>query len=136
MSEVSRSRFPQLRNAAILGGRVIGGRARLAVPSGWLEGMPGLIGLTIAATLCLIPGWLVFALYSQYGTAAPLAMMLGATFGRMAAAVAGALVVKHKCPDLDMMFFAMVLGAFYVLTLAVETRLLFKPQLRGASSDD
>lgn len=136
MPETIRTRFPQLWNAAILGGVVVAVWAILAIPSWWLQGMSGLIGLTVAATLCLIPGWLVFALYSQYGTAAPLTLLLGATFGRMAVVLAGALVAKREYPDLDMKFFAMVLGTFYVLALTVETRLLFKPPVRGTSSDD
>jgi hypothetical protein len=91
---------------------------------------------TIAAALCLIPGWLVFAFYSQYGTAAPLAVFLIATAGRMAAVLIGALAVKAVRPDLNMMAFALSLGAFYVLSLAIETKLLLKTPAERTSTDD
>jgi hypothetical protein len=107
----------------------------LAAPAWWLSGPKGLEGLTFAAALCLIPGWLVFAFHSQYGTAAPLGVMLVGTLGRMAVVLFGALAVKAVRPDLGLKSFALWLGAFYLLSLAIETKLLLKPPVRGASTD-
>lgn len=120
----------KLTVAALLLGLLFAG------PAWWFLGLKGLEGLAIAAALCLIPGWLVFALHSQYGTAAPLAVMLTGTLGRMVAVLCGALAVKAMRPDLDMKSFALFLGAFYVLALAIETKLLSKPPCRGTPSDD
>jgi hypothetical protein len=92
--------------------------------------------LTIAATLCLIPGWLVFVIHSQYGTAAPVAVFLIATAGRMAAVLIGALAVQSVRPDLDMKAFALFLGAFYVISLLIETKLLLTSPCRGTSTED
>ncbi len=136
MTEPSTGFGQALRRCLMLGLAALAGWLVLALPSWWFYGSSGLTGLTIAATLCLIPGWLVFLLYSHYGTAAPLAVMLVATLGRMAFVMVGALVVKHWWPDFDMLFFALALGTFYVLTLTIETRLLFLPQHRGVSTDD
>ena len=107
-----------------------------ALPVWLLRGEQGLFALTLAATLCLIPGWLVFAFHSQYRTAAPLAVSLTATVGRMIAVLAGALAVKAAWPDLDMTSFALLLGAFYVLSLATETKLLLTPPASGTSAED
>jgi hypothetical protein len=92
--------------------------------------------VTTAAALCLIPGWLVFIFHSQYGTAAPLAVFLIATAGRMAAVLVGALAVRSWRSDLDTKAFALALGAFYVLSLVIETKLLLKSQARSTSSED
>ncbi len=109
--------------------------ALLAAPAWWIAGRAGLEGLSLAAALCLIPGWLVFAIQSKYRTAAPLAAVLASTAGRMAAVLFGALAVKAVRPDLGMKSFGIWLGAFYVLALATETKLLLTPQARGTSSD-
>ena len=103
----------------------------------WLFGWRGIwFEATVAAALCLMPGWLVFAIFSQYGTAAPVAVFLIAMAGRMAAVMVGALAVKSAWPDLDMKAFALFLGAFYVLSLAIETKLLLKSPADGKSTDD
>ncbi|MGC1272434.1 MAG: hypothetical protein WBC44_01915 [Planctomycetaceae bacterium] len=125
-----------IRNGLKLGAAVVAGWLVLAGPAWWFDGLSGLEGLSIAAALCLIPGWLVFALHSQYGTAAPLAVLLTGTIGRMATVLIGALAVKAWRPDYDMTLFALFLGAFYVLTLAIETKLQSKPPCRGTPSDD
>ena len=99
------------------------------------SGPRGLEAVTWAAAVCLIPGWLVFALQGQYGTAAPLAALLFGVLGRMAVVLSAALAVKAVRPELEMKSFGLWLGAFYVLTLAVETKLLLTPPRRGTSDD-
>jgi len=125
-----------VRNGLVLTAGVLLLWLLIAWPAWRFLGPKGLEGLTFAAALCLIPGWLVFALNSQYGTAAPLAVFLTGTVGRMAAVLCGALAIKATRPDLDMKSFALFLGAFYVLALAIETKLLSKPPRRGTPSDD
>jgi len=125
-----------LKNALLLTACLLAGWAVVASLAWVLAGAAVWVETAIAATLCLIPGWLVFAFYSQYGTAAPLAVFLMATAGRMAAVVVGALAVKAVRPDLDMKAFALSLGAFYVLSLAIETKLLLKTPAERTSTDD
>ena len=112
------------------------GWALLALPAWWLTGRRGIEGLSLAAALCLIPGWLVFAIHSKYRTAAPLAALLASTAGRMAAVLFGALAVKALRPDLGMKSFGIWLGAFYVLALATETKLLLTPPVRGTTPEE
>lgn len=107
-----------------------------AVLASLLSSQDALAELTIAAALCLIPGWLVFVFHSQYRTAAPLAMFLMATAGRMAAVLIGALTVTAVRPDLDTKAFALALGAFYVLSLAIETKLLSTSPAGSTFTDD
>lgn len=90
----------------------------------------------IAALLCLVPGWLVFAFHSLYGTAAPTASLLVGMAGRMAAVLMGALAAKAIRPELDLKSFALWLGLFYLLSLAIETKLLLTPPFRGTPSED
>jgi hypothetical protein len=132
---VSSGRGNALRNGLKVTVVVVAGWLLLAWPAWWLAGPQGLEGLSLAAALCLIPGWLVFAIQSQYGTAAPLAALLAATAGRMAAVLLGALTVKALRPDLGMTSFGIWLGAFYVLALATETKLLLPPGRRTTSDE-
>lgn len=124
------------RNGLLLTVSLLAGWA-VVVSLAWV--IPGVMvwqEAALAAALCLIPGWLVFTFDSQYGTAAPLAVFLIATAGRMAAVLVGALAVKAARPDLDMKAFALSLGAFYVLSLAIETKLLLKSPAERTSTDD
>ncbi|MBA3314977.1 MAG: hypothetical protein M3552_13395 [Planctomycetota bacterium] len=125
-----------LKNAFLLTACLAVGWLVLAALA-WAASRPNVLTeLSIAATLCLIPGWLVFGIHSRYGTAAPLAVFLIATAGRMAAVLVGALAVQSARPDLDMKAFALFLGAFYVLSLAIETKLLLKSPAGSTSTDD
>src|SRR6476661_5067584 len=65
-----------------------------------ISGADGLLGVTIAAVLCLTPGWLVFIFQSLYGTAAPLGVVIVGSVIRMAVVLVGALVMKAARPDL------------------------------------
>jgi len=115
----------------------------IAAAAAWsLSGSRGLIQASIAAVLCLTPGWLVFAFAGLYGTAAPLGTVIVGAVARMAAALVGTLAVKAVRPDLGNLSFAVWLGVFYAVALATETTLLLKPpvlpkpQPRGPSSAD
>jgi hypothetical protein len=106
----------------------------IATSVAWgISGAKEALKVTIAAVLCLTPGWLVFAFAGLYGTAAPLGTVIVGAVARMVAALVGALVVKAVRPDLGNLSFAVWLGVFYVLALAIETRLLLTPRPRGGS---
>lgn len=106
------------------------------------SGPRGLLQASLAAALCLTPGWLVFTFAGLYGTAAPLGTVIVGAVARMAAALVGALAVKAVRPDLGNLSFAVWLGVFYAVALTTETALLLKPselskpQSRGPSSED
>lgn len=98
------------------------------------SGAKGLVGVSLAAVLCLTPGWLVFAFQSLYGTAAPLGVVIVGSVTRMAFVLAGVLTVQAVRPDLATLSFGVWLGVFYVAALATETKLSM-PRDRGASSE-
>lgn len=125
-----------LRRGSILAAAVVVAVLVLAGPAYGLSGLIGVKGLLVAAGLCLVPGWLVFAFHSLYGTAAPTASLLGGMAGRMAVVLVGALVAKATWPELDLKSFGLWLGLLYMLTLAVETKLLLTPPVRGTSTKD
>lgn len=122
-----------LRRGAILAAAVVVAVLLLAGPAYWLSGLIGVKGLVVAAGLCLVPGWLVFAFHSLYGTTAPTASLLVGMAGRMAVVLVGALAAKAAWPELNLKSFGLWLGLFYMLTLAVETKLLLTPPVRGTS---
>ena len=110
--------------------------AVLALPAYGISGLDGLFGLTAAALLCLVPGWLVFAIHSRYGTAAPTAVLLIGMLGRMFVTLFGAIAILETWPELGMRSFGLWLGVFYMLSLFIETRLLLTPPLGGISPKD
>ena len=99
-----------------------------------VSGAKGVLGATVAAVLCLTPGWLVFAFQSLYGTAAPLGVVAVGMVTRMAVVLVGALAVKAARPDLGIASFGVWLGVFYAVALATET-MLSMPRDRGTSSE-
>jgi hypothetical protein len=98
------------------------------------SGAKGLAGVSLAAVLCLTPGWLVFVFQSLYGTAAPLGVVVVGSIIRMAFVLAGVLTVQAVRPDLATLSFGVWLGVFYVAALATETKLSM-PRDRGPSSE-
>ncbi len=111
----------------------------LAGPAHWLSGVTGLEGLTIAALLSLVPGWLVFwgvavvsGVPGQNGQ--PMAV-LAATVVRLMFVLFGVLVMKSIRPDLGLREFHGWVIAFYSVLLMVETLLLVRPLSKSASAD-
>ena len=96
----------------------------LAGPAYWLAGTAGVEGLSIAALLCLLPGWLVFALGTLYGVANnQAATVLSGTVLRLLFVLFGALAVRNLRPDLQFREFFVWLLVFYMATLLLETLL-------------
>lgn len=99
----------------------------LAWPAWWLAGPAGLAGMTIAALLCMVPGWLVFFLVPRYrvGNSQVSQVLLGTTL-RMVFVVFGTLVVQNVRPGWQFREFLVWVIVFYLATLAAETALLMK----------
>ena len=104
--------------------------ALLIVPAQLLAGPTGIAGLTYAALLCLVPGWLVFCIGSLYGVSSTQAAIvaIGGSVLRLLSVLFGALVVRSVRSDLGLREFFVWLLVFYMATLLIETLLLLKQQ--------
>ena len=104
-----------------------GGLWVLLLGPAWLiAGRDALIGLSAAAILCAIPGFVVFWVASLYGAAGsqvPL-VILGGTVLRMLFVFLGMVIVQSAAPRLGLREFVVWLLVFYVALLAVETLLV------------
>jgi hypothetical protein len=98
----------------------------LAVPAWFIAGREGLIGLSAAAVLCVIPGLVVFWIAASFGVAGtevPL-VILGGTVLRMVFVLLGMVIVQTFDPRLGFREFVVWLLVFYLVLLAVETCLV------------
>ncbi|MCA9041519.1 MAG: hypothetical protein KDA65_14295 [Planctomycetaceae bacterium] len=99
----------------------------LAVPAYLMVGPQALSGLSLAAFLCLVPGWLVFLLYSRYGD--PSQVTVGFLIGsgiRLAIVLGGFVAVDKSNLFSSRLEFVPWLGILFLFTLIIETRLLLK----------
>jgi hypothetical protein len=96
-----------------------------ALPAWLIAGGAGLEGLTYALLLCLIPGIVTLQFVKAEGgpNQALTALLLGMGL-RMALVLAGTLVLRLVRPDLGPSAFHVWVIVGYLVTLAVETRLL------------
>lgn len=99
-----------------------------AWPARLLAGQDGLVGLSVAAVLCFVPGLIVFALASHVepGTPKAATMILVGSGLRMAAVLAGVLVFRKLWPQFGFREFLLWILIFYLGTLLLETSLLLK----------
>ena len=98
----------------------------LVVPAWFIAGREGVIGLSAAAVLCVIPGLVVFwiaASFGAAGTEVPL-VILGSTALRMVFVLLGMMIVQTLDPHLGFREFVVWLLVFYLVLLAVETCLV------------
>jgi len=104
----------------------------LVGPAWFVAGREGLIGLSVAALLCLVPGWTVFWIAAGYGTAGTdvSLVILGGTALRMVFVLLGMVIVQTVDPRLGFREFVVWLLVFYLGLLVVETCLVL---LRSAS---
>ncbi len=106
----------------------------LLAPAWFLGGRDGLIGVSVAALLCVVPGWIVFWLAAAYGAAGgqiPL-IVLGGMLLRMVFVFLGMVIAQSANPHLGFREFVVWLLAFYAVLLTVET-LLVLPRNESAS---
>ena len=99
----------------------------LSWPAWRLAGPDGLSGMTTAAVLCGVPGWLGFFLASRYrvGNSRVSQVLLGTTL-RMLFVAFGTLVVQQFRPSWRFREFLVWVIVFYLGTLVAETTLLLK----------
>ena len=110
----------------------------LAWPAWALAETPGLEGLTYAALLCLVPGWLVFAISSKFReTHAQAAMVfLAGSMLRLLFVLGGTLVLQSARPALGFREFVVWVLVFYMTTLLTETLIVLKQKpAEGARAD-
>ena len=102
-----------------------------------LSGVVGLEGLSFAALLSLVPGWLVFwgvAAVSKTSDQKNQSMaVLAATCVRLMFVLFGVLLMKSIRPDLGLREFHVWVIAFYGVSLMVETLLLVKSLAKSGS---
>ncbi|HET6325604.1 MAG TPA: hypothetical protein VFG04_13075 [Planctomycetaceae bacterium] len=98
----------------------------LVAPAWFIGGREGLIGLSAAAVLCVVPGLIVFWFAAAYGAAGgqvPL-VVLGGMILRMIFVFLGLLIIQSADPRLGFREFVVWLLAFYTVLLGVETFLV------------
>jgi len=101
----------------------------LLFPAWSLAGLPGLEGLSYAALLCLVPGWLLIWMSRMLGGSGqqvPVLAMAGSGF-RMLFVLCGTLVVQSMRKPLGFREFLVWLIVLYLATLLVETLLVLVP---------
>lgn len=107
----------------------------LAFPAYAIAGVAGLEGLSYAAALCLLPGWVVIALSDSYGVAkfrvAPVLIGMGIRFG---AILGGVLIVMWARPQLRFREFLVWVVIYYMVTLAFETSVLMRETASKSNS--
>ena len=123
MSESSRSSVAFQLSLFLLGG--VGLWALLAGPAWLLAGTTGLIGLTIAAVLCLAPALATVAFEVMFAPSQNV-LFLVSTGLRFGLVLGSALVAKTSRPEFGLREFFVWLIVFYLFTLAVETWLLLR----------
>jgi len=103
-------------------------------PAWMIAGRDGVLGLSAAAALCVVPGWIVFWIAAAYGAAGgqvPL-VVLGGMLLRMIFVFLGMVIIQSANQRLGFREFVVWLLAFYVALLAVETFLVL-PRTDSAS---
>lgn len=99
----------------------------LTGPAWLLGGTHGIQGLSIAAVLCVIPGFVVLCISSRSHVGANSAnMVLLSTTMRLLVVLFGVLVVQKIRPDLQFWQFLVWIIVFYLATLLLETFVVLK----------
>jgi hypothetical protein len=106
----------------------------LLYPAYRIGGRDALIGLSVAAGLCLVPGWIVFVIASRiHGAGSQLpVVVIGGSVLRLLFVLLGVIVVQGAWQGLGFTEFVVWLLLFYMATLAVETRLMLKGLTKSA----
>jgi len=100
----------------------------LLFPAYRLGGGDGVEGLTLAALLCLVPGWLVFVFSTRFSTdnARLPFVVIGGSVLRIVFVLMGMFAIRHVREDLQFHEFILWLLVFYMGMLAAETGLMLK----------
>ena len=95
----------------------------MAGPAWLLAGTTGLVGLTLAAVLCVLPGAIVILVLGQLAAVQPMAPLAGSVI-RMVFVFAGCLAVQELFPQWGFAVFFLWVILFYVVLLVLETALM------------
>ncbi|QDT37726.1 hypothetical protein [Stratiformator vulcanicus] len=126
MSETPRRSDARL-GAGVLTAVIVGLSLLFSVPAWFTAGPTGLRGLIFAAVLCLLPGWVVFAILGLYKSAKSRAFGVLAGAGiRFAVAIAGVLWVKTQWSEDGWQAFLVWMAVLYPICLVVETILILR----------
>jgi hypothetical protein len=132
------------RPGTVLSLAVLGLWGLLAFPAWWMRGSVGLEGMTYAALLCLVPGWLVVFVNARYPDSRSPAMAILLGLGtRMAFALIGVLSLINLRTDLfwneqrqmDLMRFVAWLLCYYFCVLFLETLLMVGGREKKSTCD-
>ncbi len=124
--EMSSSRTSiALRQVAMLLGPGIALWSLLAGPAWLLAEVSGLVGLTMSALLCLMPGCVVVA-WQVFLSPPQSVLFLVSTGLRFGLIVASALLARSLRPEFGVREFYVWLIVFYLYALAVETWLVLR----------
>ncbi len=121
--------FPAaIKRCALLTGVAAALWCLLAGPAWFLADGAGLLGLTLAAALCTIPGLLVFLIVALSPSAGSQAAMvsLSGTGLRLVFVLVGVSVVRSIRPDLRMREFIVWVLIYYLAMLASETMMVVR----------
>lgn len=99
-----------------------------------LSGQMGIEGLSIAAGLSLVPGWLVFWGVAFAGEKNQPMAVLASTCVRLMFVLFGVLAMKSLRPDLGLREFHVWVIAFYGVALVVETMLLVRKPVEAVAA--
>lgn len=114
-----------LRQVGLLSASGFGLWLLLVGPAWILVGVNGVVGLTVSAALCLMPGCVVLVWKAYLAPSLDLVFLVstGVRFGLLAAS---ALVVKVIAPEFGLREFYIWLVLFYLFALAIETWLVLR----------
>ncbi len=100
-----------------------------------LAGRDALEGLSYAALLCLLPGWLILFLASRAAVTNPQAfVVLAGTAVRLMFVLVGVVAVQSFRPHLQFREFLVWIIAFYLATLLIETLMLVRPSAESSQT--
>ena len=106
-------------------------------PAYFVAATDGLIGVSIAAGLCLVPGLLVLGLSTMLGASgSPAGAILSGNVLRMLFVLVGSLVVRSFLPTLRIREFIVWLLVFYLATLLIETLFILRLSQSSISGAD
>ena len=90
----------------------------------WWTGLSGVIGISWAAILCLVPGWLAFLVGARYfgSNSQGVAFLLGMGVRLVTVALAAVFLIDTR-PEFTLKSFVVWLLLFYLWALVLETRL-------------
>lgn len=123
------------RQGLLLGVAGTGLWVLLAYPAFALAGIDGVIGLSVSAILCLLPGLVVLLVLGQFAATQPMAPFAGSAV-RLFCVGVGCLVVRVVRPDWGFQGFFLWVSLYYFVLLILETFLLVRHLPRSSTTSE